>query len=369
MKIIRYALVGTGYFGVALARAIQALEDAKIVAVLEHHDNQKIAEEFGCETEKNLDALCSRDDVDAVIVATPNYLHKEPVLTAAKYGKAVFCEKPIALSYSDCDEMVNACEKAGVIFMAGHVMNFFRGVHHAKQLIHEGKIGKVLYCHSARNGWEEPQPSISWKKIRAKSGGHLYHHIHELDCIQFIMGPATAVTMTGGNVAHTGPAFGDEDDMLFLSLEFDNNTYAICEYGSAFHYSEHYVLIQGTDGYIRIDMKDTAMTVFSVKDGIEKFTVHENQAEDDDRTRIYYGASMDGAIMYGHPGVVPPLWLRSIIQKEITFFNAVLHGEDVSEEYRNLLNGKAARDAIATADAATLSLKENRKVMVSEITK
>ncbi len=368
MEIKRYALVGTGYFGMALARAINDLNDAKIVALLEHHDNQSAAEELGCETEKTLDALCARADVDAVIVATPNYLHKEPVLTAAKYGKAVFCEKPIALSYADCDEMVKACENAGVLFMAGHVMNFFRGVHHAKQLIHEGKIGKVLYCHSARNGWEEPQPSISWKKIRSKSGGHLYHHIHELDCIQFIMGPATAVTMTGGNVAHSGPEFGDEDDMLFLSLEFGNNTYGICEYGSAFHYSEHYVLIQGTEGYIRIDMKDTGMTVFSVRDGLEKFTVHETTEEDDDRTRIYYGATMDGAIMYGHPGVIPPLWLRTIIQKEVSYFNGILHGEEVSEEYRNLLNGKAARDAIATADAATRSLRENRKVLVSEIT-
>lgn len=367
MTTKRYALVGTGYFGMALARAINELEDGKIVAVLEHRNSRQAAE-LGCELESSLDSLCSRDDVDAVIVATPNYLHKEPVLTAAKYGKAVFCEKPIALSYADCDEMVRACEEAGVLFMAGHVMNFFRGVHHAKQLIHEGKIGKVLYCHSARNGWEEPQPSISWKKIRSKSGGHLYHHIHELDCIQFIMGPATAVTMTGGNVAHSGPAFGDEDDMLFLSLEFGNNTYAICEYGSAFHYSEHYVLIQGTEGYIRIDMKDTAMTVFSVKNGLETFTVHESQEEDDDRTRIYYGAAMDGAIMYGHPGVIPPLWLRSIIKKEVSFFNSMLDGEAIPAEYCDLLNGKAARDAIATADAATRSLRENRKVLISEIT-
>lgn len=182
------------------------------------------------------------------------------------------------------------------------------------------------------------------------------------------MGPATAVTMTGGNVAHSGPAFGDEDDMLFLSLEFGNNTYAICEYGSAFHYSEHYVLIQGTEGYIRIDMKDTAMTVFSVKNGLETFTVHESQEEDDDRTRIYYGAAMDGAIMYGHPGVIPPLWLRSIIKKEVSFFNSMLDGEAIPAEYCDLLNGKAARDAIATADAATRSLRENRKVLISEIT-
>ena len=204
MKTIGYAIVGTGYFGAELGRIMSEQEGAKIVAVLDPENAESVAKEFGCDVETDLDTICGRVDVDAVIVATPNYLHKEPVLTAARHGKDVFCEKPIALSYADCDEMVAACEKAGVIFMAGHVMNFFRSVRHAKRLIAEGKIGKVLYAHSARNGWGEPQPSISWKKIRAKSGGHLYHHIHELDCIQFIMGPATKVTMTGGNVAHKG---------------------------------------------------------------------------------------------------------------------------------------------------------------------
>ena len=81
--------------------------------------------------------LYSRDDVDAVIVATPNYLHKEPVVKAAEHGVNVFCEKPIALSYQDCDDMVRACQEHGVIFMAGHVMNFFHGVRHAKKLITE----------------------------------------------------------------------------------------------------------------------------------------------------------------------------------------------------------------------------------------
>ena len=145
--------------------------------------------------------------------------------------------------------MVRACQEHGVIFMAGHVMNFFHGVRHAKKLINDGVIGKVLYCHSARNGWEEQQPTISWKKIREKSGGHLYHHIHELDCVQFLMGGMPEeVTMTGGNVAHQGEAFGDEDDMLFVNMQFSDNRYAVLEWGSAFHWPEHYVLIQGTKG-------------------------------------------------------------------------------------------------------------------------
>jgi predicted dehydrogenase len=366
MKTIGYAIVGTGYFGAELGRIMSQQEGARIVAVLDPENGETIAKEFGCDLETDLDKLCSREDVDAVIVATPNYLHKEPVLTAARYGKNVFCEKPIALSYADCDEMVTACEKAGVTFMAGHVMNFFRSVRHAKQLISEGRIGKVLYCHSARNGWEEPQPSVSWKKIRSKSGGHLYHHIHELDCIQFIMGPATSVTMIGGNVAHSGPQFGDEDDMIFLALEFGNNTYAICEYGSAFRYPEHYVLIQGTKGAIRIDMCNVGMTL-RTEEGEEHFLVHDSQEEDDDRRRIYQDTEMDGAIAYGKPGKKPPMWLHTIMKKEMIYFHGIMNGEKPDAEFIDLLNGRAARAAIATADAATLSLNENRKVHISEV--
>ncbi len=368
MKTIGYGIVGTGYFGAELGRIMNDQENARIIAVYDPDNGRTVGAEFECEVAQSLEALCSREDIDAVIVATPNYLHKEPVLVAAKHHKHIFCEKPIALSFQDCDEMVEACHDNGVVFMAGHVMNFFNGVRKAKQLIGEGRIGDVLYCHSARNGWEEPQETISWKKIRAKSGGHLYHHIHELDCIQFIMGPATTVTMTGGNVVHHGDCFGDEDDMLFLSLEFGNNTYAICEYGSAFHWPEHYVLIQGTKGAIKIDMCNVGMTVKAADGSEEYFLVHETQQEDDDRTRIYHGLEMDGAIMYGKPGKKPPLWLHSIMKNEMKYFNGLLHGDPSTEEFKALLTGDAARAAIATADAATRSLKENRKVAISEIT-
>lgn len=367
MKTIGYAIIGTGYFGAELGRIMQEQEGARVAAVLDPENGQAIAAELGCDYESDLDTICSRSDVDAIIVATPNDLHKEPVLCAAKHKKHVFCEKPIALRYADCDEMVKACQNSGVIFMAGHVMNFFRSVRHAKQLIADGKIGKVLYAHSARNGWEEPQPSISWKKIRAKSGGHLYHHIHELDCIQFIMGHATEVTMTGGNVAHRGERFGDEDDMLFLMLEFGNNTYAMIEYGSAFHYPEHYVLIQGTEGYIRIDMCNVGMSVKTKSGAEERYLVHESHEEDDQRTAIYHSTEMDGAIQYGHPGKKPPLWLHGIMKNEMRFFNGIMHGEPIPEEFRPLLTGEAARAAIATADAATLSLRENRKVKIEEV--
>jgi predicted dehydrogenase len=366
MKNVGYAVVGTGYFGSELARIINNLGGARVVAVLDPENPDVIAKELDCDVETDLDALCSRQDVDAVIVATPNYSHKEPVMKAAKYKKHVFCEKPIALSYDDCSDMLKATSEAGIILMAGHVMNFMRGIRKVKALINEGRIGKLLYCHSCRNGWEEPQPSISWKKLRSKSGGHLYHHIHELDFIQFLMGPATAAYMVGGNVAHDSEVFGDEDDMLFITLEFGNNTYATLQYGSAFRWPDHFVKIQGTEGAILIDLQDVKV-VLKTPEGVERFILHESKEEDDDRSRIYKGVEMDGAIAYGKPGKKPPLWLCSIMKNEMEYFHSILQGKKPDDEFKQLLDGTAARASIATADALSLSLKERRRVDLAEI--
>ncbi len=365
--MIKYGVIGVGYFGAELARIMKEQEDAQIVCVYDPDNGRTVAEELACDEAASMEELVSREDVDCVIVATPNYLHKEPVIQAARHKKNVFCEKPIALSYQDCDEMVHACEENHVTFMAGHIMNFFNGVHHAKQLINEGAIGKVLYCHSARNGWEDIQPSVSWKKIREKSGGHLYHHIHELDCVQFIMGGMPeSVCMSAGNVAHQGEAFGDEDDMIFLNMEFSDNRFALMEWGSAFHWPEHYLLIQGTKGAIKLDMLDAGCTL-KVDGRSEHFLLHETQEEDDDRTRIYHSTEMDGAIQYGKPGRKPPLWLHGIMVKEMKYLNDIMHGMEPDEEFKPLLTGEAARNAIATADACTRSRVEDRKVKLEEI--
>ncbi len=365
--MMRYGVVGVGYFGADLARIMNTLDNAQITAVYDPENGQAIAEELSCEATSSLEALICSEDVDCVIVATPNYLHKEPVLLAAKHKKHVFCEKPIALSYQDCDEMVKACEENGVIFMAGHVMNFFNGVHHAKALINQGVIGKVLYCHAVRTGWEEVKSTVSWKKMRSKSGGHLYHHIHELDCVQFLMGGMPkSVYMNAANVAHNTPEFGDEDDMLFANLEFDDNRFAVLEWGSAFRWGEHYVLIQGSKGAIKLDLYHCKGTLRV--DGKESFfLIHESQEEDDDRTRIYTEKETNGAIQYGKPGDRTPMWLSSIMKKELKYLNDILHGMEPCEEFIKLLTGEAARAAIATADACTLSAKEKRRVELSEI--
>ena len=104
-------------------------------------------------------------------------------------------------------------------------------------------------------------------------------------------------------------------------------------------------------------MCNCGMTVKNADGSEEHYLVHETQEEDDDRTRIYHSTEMDGAIMYGRPGKLPPLWLHSIMKNEMKYFNGILHGEPIPEEFKPLMTGQAARAAIATADAATRSLR------------
>lgn len=366
MTTLRYGLVGSGYFGMALGRAIAALPDAAVTLVHDPANAPAAREAFGAEPVGTAEELCASADVDAVVVASPNWAHRDPVIAAARAGKPVFCEKPIALSYADCTAMVEAAADTGVLFMAGHVMNFMAGVRRAKRLIADGAIGELLFCRAVRNGWEEPQPNVSWKKVRELSGGHLYHHIHELDVVQSIFGPAVTVTMAGGNVAHRGPQFGDEDDLLLITLEFGGDRFAAMEYGSAFRWPEHYVLIQGSRGAIRIDLQDTGVTL-RTPSGSERFLLHRSEEEDADRTRIYAGSSTDGAVMYGRPELRPPLWLAGVVEEEIGYFHGLLTGAAPDPELAALTDGTAACAAIATADALSLSLAENRKVAVEEI--
>ena len=106
-----YAIVGVGYFGAELGRILNTLEGAGVKAVLDPENGEAVAAELGCDVEYDLDSLYSRDDIDAVIVATPNYLHEEPVVKAAEHRIHVFCEKPIALSFGACDRMVKVCSE------------------------------------------------------------------------------------------------------------------------------------------------------------------------------------------------------------------------------------------------------------------
>ena len=364
---IRYGIIGAGYLGKALARRFAALPGAAITAVYDPGDAATLAAEQGARVVDDWRELCAAPDVDVVVVASPNWAHHEQVVEAARNGKAVFCEKPVALSYAHTAEMVRACADAGVLFMAGHVTHFMAGVRRAKQLIAEGAIGDVLFVRAVRNTWEGERTEHSWKKDRKTSGGHLYHHIHELDLVLSLLGPASVATMVGGNVAHHGPFDGDEEDLLLISLEFDGTRFAAIEYGSAYRWAEHYVLIEGSEGAIRLGMQGEGCEL-RTPDRRETFPLHRTPEEEASRAAFYAQGDKDAATVFGTPDMDTPAWITGIVEEETTYFHGLMQGGETLPEFASLTDGSAALSALSAADALTLSLAEGRKVRLAEIT-
>jgi len=357
MKTLGFGVVGCGYFGGEYARILKGMDNVRIVAVQggSGRTANAIAEEVGCETEETLEALVGREDIDVVVLASPSYAHKEGVIAAARQGKHVFCEKPIALSYADCNEMIEACEKAGVRFMAGHILHFMHGIEKVKKLVAEGEIGRVIVCHAERTGWEERQQQISWKKNNAYSGGHLFHHIHELDLIQSIAGPAVKVFTAGGNLAHKGEGFGDEDDVLLLTMELEGGAYATMQYGSGFRWGEHYVKINGTEGAVLIDFKRSIVELKKDYRTIS-FMLHEYPEENEERIKLY--RDMDGGVIYGNPSQRPNAYLSRMMEAEMSILRDAVAGEPIPPQYELLFNNRSARSSIHTAESAMRALKE-----------
>lgn len=361
---IRYGIIGAGYFGREFARILRELPTAELVGVFSTGDASALADEAGCQTFAASTALL--DAVDAVIIASPNHAHRDYALEAARRDVAVFCEKPVALTYDECDAMVTACEAGNVLFLAGHVMRFMPGIRRTAQLLADGAIGEIVYGRAVRTGWEDGSSAPGWKKTRSLSGGHLFHHIHELDVIQHLMGSAETATMISGTTAQTGPRVGDEETVLLATLTFPGTRYATLEWGSVFRKAEHRITIEGTRGYVVIDMDEVGVEV--VSDGrVTRFPLHDTPADDQERTAANRMIGSGGGVTYGDPQIRPPQWLRTAMRSEIDYFTDLLGGATVQPEFATLTDGTAARASIATAEALTLSASFGRTVDVDDV--
>lgn len=145
--------------------------------------------------------LLDDPDVDAVIVATPNSLHTEPVVAAFQSGKHVFCEKPFATTVEDCDRMIAARDRAGRVLQIGLVLRYAAVFEKMAGLIREGRIGEpmIAWCQEFR----APFPigrGREWRFDSAVSGGAILEKdCHHFDLFEWLLGsPTTRVQAFGG---------------------------------------------------------------------------------------------------------------------------------------------------------------------------
>lgn len=149
---------------------------------------KRLAKKYRAKTAHNVTALLKDAAIDAVVISTPTPDHLIFIKAAAKAGKNIFCEKPLARSTPDCQEAIAATEKAGVKLFVGHVVRYFQEFEAIRAQITAGKIGKPGFVKTFRGG-VFPGGKKSWFSDYKKSGGAVFDMlIHDFDWMRYTFG-------------------------------------------------------------------------------------------------------------------------------------------------------------------------------------
>src|SRR4026208_2174412 len=168
---LRVGVLGTGFAGSMHARSALAIDGAEVVAVaaVPLDDATVLAKECDARVATAED-ICGADDIDLVVVATPTYLHAEHAIAAARAGKHVFCEKPLARTFADAEAMVRAADEARVTLAVGHLVRFFPAYRPGKGLLDAGTLGRPAIVTMTRGNFAVGS-ARGWYLDEKKSGG------------------------------------------------------------------------------------------------------------------------------------------------------------------------------------------------------
>lgn len=205
---VRYGILGSGHMGRTYASVLSPDDggSARLVAIAGGTRAEGLAQASGVDHEPSAERLLERDDIDAVIVATPHSTHLPLTLAAAGSGKHVLMEKPMAVTTADCQAMIDACEAAGVLLSVGKISRRLHASEVARELIESGAIGPVQMMEAwrLRAGYElELVGPKRWIDDPAEGGAFLDWGTHGCDILRWMAG--TDPTIAFGQFGTFGP--------------------------------------------------------------------------------------------------------------------------------------------------------------------
>ncbi len=250
------AIVGAGTMGTMHAASCRDLPGARATWVVDPDlaRAESLAATVGARATGELAAAFRAPDVDAVLIAAPTPFHRALTEAAAAAGKHVFCEKPIALSLDDARAMTDACRRADVRLMVGHVVRFFPEYARIRDLLAAGTIGQVGVVRASRvNAY--PQVERGWYANFDLSGGPILDMmIHDLDTLRWYFGEVERVYARG--LSYT-PHRATIDHALAI-LRFADGVVAHVETSWAHSGFRTAIEVAGSEGILRHASEETA---------------------------------------------------------------------------------------------------------------
>lgn len=274
MEKMKFGIIGCGDIAAnSFAPSLLKSQEADLVAVCRRDlDKAKeFAAKFGnCAAYGSAEELLEEGGVDAVIVSTPTDFHCEFTLLAAAKGKHVLCEKPMAHNRDECRQMVQACRDSGVALGVAYRRRLFPQVLRAKELIAEGRIGRVVCVRTHYSGWMGVQPG-EWR-VRPDIGGAMMEMaVHRLEVLLNFAAEPVEVSALVETVEHDWPV----DDTDAILLKFADGTVGIHSTVLCSKPRRDMAHIDGVDGRIMVDALEFGSPTLKLETeaGIEEISV------------------------------------------------------------------------------------------------
>ena len=247
--MVRWGVLGAG--NVAQRRVMPALNahprcalQALMVRDLDRAEG--LAAEFGASRAwDSAEGLLSDPEVDAVYVSSPVYRHCEHVLAAAAQGKHVLCEKPMAMSVTECRQMIAACERAGVHLEICFVLRGWPIYQQIRRIIQEGRLGQIVELRAHLAKWMTRQEG-EWRLDPEKGGGGALMDVgsHYLDLFRYLAGDLTRIAYMGSSAIFSW----EVEESAFVLVEFASGAHGTLVISCAVPHSGNVLEVYGTEG-------------------------------------------------------------------------------------------------------------------------
>ncbi|MSS71574.1 MAG: Gfo/Idh/MocA family oxidoreductase [Candidatus Latescibacteria bacterium] len=254
MDKVRFAIIGCGGIAQSHMDAIAALPNAEVAVTVDISKEraEQAAQKYGARRWVTSTEEAVKDDaVNAVSICLPHALHEAHALIAAKAGKHILVEKPMAVSLQECDHMIAAAEAAKVTLMVGQVLRFREVNREARRLIRSGAIGKPTNVIRRRHSFTKEYRAEPWSNNPAIAGGWVLYGFgaHEMDMILYLNDAHARTTFALGR--KTNPHWQDYDDIDIL-LNLSNDAMATMTHSINMKPGAWDCILAGTEGTLFI---------------------------------------------------------------------------------------------------------------------
>lgn len=370
-NLIRIAVLGLGRMGTIYLRTLAGMEGVRLSAAdVDIASRTELLRSCGVgRSTERAEKLLMQEDVDAVVVATPTDTHARLVMESAAAGKAVFCEKPLALTLDETYACLRAVREAGTLLQVGFMRRFDPEYRRADEWIRAGRIGRPIVFHAI--GRDRGCPPVEFADPASSGGLVLDMGIHDFDLARWLM-RAEVVRVS----AETSVTFcrelervGDVDGAV-INLRFDDDALGTVEVGRNGTYGyDVRTEVVGTEGAVRVGFVPPVKTRADANDGLGEdirmgssdsghLPLDERVRGDDAESRSPQLLRADGA---DDPDYLVRRFGTAYRTQMVHFVHCLRTGR------MPVVGGEDALRAFEIALAAARSAREGRPVEVEEV--